>query len=189
MNVIKITILVLITSLTLFILTGCKDNTDPTHTATIEMNNGDIITLELYGGIAPITVDNFADLANEGFYDGLIFHRVIENFMIQGGDPQGTGAGGSGNTIKGEFSSNNVDNPISHERGVLSMARSNDKDSASSQFFIVHKDSKFLDGDYAAFGRVIDGMSTVDQIAAAQTNTSDKPINNQVIKSIRVVEN
>lgn len=131
---------------------------------TIEMENGDIIKAELYPEIAPNTVNNFISLVNKGFYDGVIFHRVIRGFMIQGGDPEGTGRGGSDETIKGEFSENGVKNDISHERGVISMARSSDPDSASSQFFIVQSDSTYLDGQYAAFGHVTEGMDIVDQI-------------------------
>ena len=131
---------------------------------TFEMENGDIMKAELYPEIAPNTVNNFISLINKGFYDGLIFHRVIRGFMIQGGDPEGTGRGGSDETIKGEFSENGVKNDISHERGVISMARSSDPDSASSQFFIVQSDSTYLDGQYAAFGHVTEGMDIVDQI-------------------------
>ena len=131
---------------------------------TIEMENGGIIKAELYPEIAPESVRNFISLINKGFYDGLIFHRVIPGFMIQGGDPEGTGRGGSDETIKGEFSENGVENNISHERGVISMARSSDPDSASSQFFIVQSDSTYLDGQYAAFGHVTEGMDIVDQI-------------------------
>ena len=130
----------------------------------IEMENGGKMEGELYPEIAPITCANFEELANKGFYDGLIFHRVIPHFMIQGGDPEGTGRGGSDETIKGEFSENGVKNDISHERGVISMARSSDPDSASSQFFIVQSDSTYLDGQYAAFGHVTEGMDIVDQI-------------------------
>ena len=147
-----------------------------------------IIELELYPDKAPITVENFVNLAKEGFYDGLIFHRVIKNFMIQGGDPEGTGMGGSGKTIKGEFAQNGVPNDISHVRGVISMARSKKMDSASSQFFIVHKDSTYLDGAYAAFGRVTSGMDVVDEIASAPTDKNDRPVEDVVIKTIRVVE-
>ena len=154
----------------------------------IEMENGGIIELELYPDKAPITVENFVNLAKEGFYDGLIFHRVIKNFMIQGGDPEGTGMGGSGRTIKGEFAQNGVPNDISHVRGVISMARSKKMDSASSQFFIVHKDSTYLDGAYAAFGRVTSGMDVVDEIASAPTDKNDRPVEDVVIKTIRVVE-
>ena len=154
----------------------------------IEMENGGIIELELYPDKAPITVENFVNLAKEGFYDGLIFHRVIKNFMIQGGDPEGTGMGGSGKTIKGEFAQNGVPNDISHVRGVISMARSKKMDSASSQFFIVHKDSTYLDGAYAAFGRVTSGMDVVDEIASAPTDKHDRPVEDVVIKTIRVVE-
>ena len=131
---------------------------------TFEMENGDIMKAELYPEVAPNTVNNFVSLVKKGFYDGVIFHRVISGFMIQGGDPEGTGRGGSDETIKGEFSENGVKNDISHERGVISMARSSDPDSASSQFFIVQSDSTYLDGQYAAFGHVTEGMDIVDQI-------------------------
>ena len=157
-------------------------------TAVIEMENGGKMTLELYPEKAPLTVENFEKLANEGFYDGLIFHRVIAGFMIQGGDPEGTGMGGSKETIKGEFQNNGVQNPISHVRGVISMARNSiSMDSASSQFFIMHQDYTGLDGDYAAFGRVIEGIETVDKIAAVATDGSDKPLAPQYIKTIRVI--
>ena len=146
-------------------------------------HNGDII-VKLDPESAPITVANFQKLVGEGFYDGLIFHRVIENFMIQGGDPQGNGTGGSSEKIKGEFSANGVDNPIKHERGVISMARgSYSMDSASSQFFIVHKTYPSLDGQYAAFGHVVFGMTSVDGIATIATNSNDKPLKNAIIES------
>ena len=154
----------------------------------IEMENGGIIKLELYPDKAPITVDNFVSLVNEGFYDGLIFHRIIKGFMIQGGDPEGTGFGGSEKKIKGEFASNGVANDLSHTRGVISMARSKQKDSASSQFFIVQEDSTYLDGDYAAFGKVTEGMDVVDEIASVATDRYDKPLEDVVIKSIRVID-
>jgi peptidyl-prolyl cis-trans isomerase B (cyclophilin B) len=154
----------------------------------IEMDNGGIIKLELYPDIAPITVANFEKLVKEGFYDGLIFHRVIKNFMIQGGDPTGTGMGGAKENIKGEFASNGVKNSLSHTRGVISMARSQKKDSASSQFFICHADAKYLDGDYAAFGKVIEGMDVVDEIANVKTNFNDKPLTDVVMKSVTIIE-
>ena len=154
----------------------------------IDMQSGDYIKLELYTQIAPITVANFVDLCNRDFYAGIIFHRVISGFMIQGGDPLGTGIGGSDKTIKGEFRSNGVVNNLSHERGVISMARRGDSmDSASSQFFIMHETRTSLDGDYAAFGRVIEGMETVDKIAAVATDGNDKPLAPQYIKTIRVI--
>ena len=150
------------------------------------------VTVELDADAAPITVKNFVKLVNEGFYDGLTFHRIIDGFMIQGGDPLGTGMGGSDETIKGEFSENGVDNPISHEKGVISMARADDPNSASSQFFITVADSKFLDGYYAAFGHVIDGMDVCDKIAKDAEPTDDNgtipPAAQPVIESIRVVE-
>lgn len=141
----------------------------------IEMENGKKIKLELYPDKAPITVENFLKLVGEGFYDGLIFHRVIKDFMIQGGDPEGTGMGGAKDKIKGEFLMNGVPNSLSHQRGVISMARAQNPNSASSQFFIVHKDSTFLDGQYAAFGRVTEGMDAVDEIAETATDYNDRP--------------
>jgi len=141
----------------------------------IEMENGAKIELELYPEAAPETVKNFEKLVSEGFYDGLIFHRVIKGFMIQGGDPQGTGMGGSGTNIKGEFRANGHDNPIKHTRGVISMARAYNPNSASSQFFIMHADAPHLDGQYAAFGKVVSGIEAVDEIANIPTDYSDRP--------------
>ena len=155
---------------------------------TIEMEDGGVIRLELYPDIAPITVDNFVSLVKKGFYDGLIFHRVISGFMIQGGDPEGTGMGGPGYTIKGEFRANGVVNNIKHERGVISMARSMMPDSAGSQFFIMHADAPHLDGQYAAFGRVIEGIEEVDKIAAARTSRGDRPVTDQRMKKVTVTE-
>ena len=154
----------------------------------IEMENGKEIKLELYPDKAPITVENFEKLVGEGFYDGLTFHRVISGFMIQGGCPQGTGTGGPGYHIKGEFSANGVPNDIKHERGVISMARAMDPNSAGSQFFIMHKDASHLDGQYAAFGKVVEGIETVDEIAAVETDFSDKPVTPVKIKRISIVE-
>ena len=142
---------------------------------TFEMENGDIMKAELYPEIAPNTVNNFISLINKGFYDGLIFHRVIRGFMIQGGCPNGNGTGGPGHTIKGEFLSNGVENTLRHTRGGLSMARANNPDSAGSQFFIMHADAPHLDGQYAAFGKVVEGMEAVDEIAAVPTDYSDRP--------------
>lgn len=156
--------------------------------ATIEMENGGKMTLELYHETAPITVENFVKLAKSGFYNGLIFHRVIENFMIQGGDPTGTGMGGPGWTIKGEFSSNGVKNMLKHTRGVISMARSARPDSAGSQFFIMHKDAPHLDGQYAAFGKMTDGFDTLDAIAKTPTDYSDRPRAEQKIKTVTIEE-
>ncbi len=153
----------------------------------IEMGNGGIIELELYPEVAPITVKNFEKLVSEGFYDGLIFHRVIAGFMIQGGDPLGMGYGGSDEKIKGEFLANGVVNKLSHTRGVISMARSQDFNSASSQFFICHEDAAFLDGQYAAFGKVTKGMEVVDEIAAVETNSMDKPFEDQVMKKVTLI--
>ena len=152
----------------------------------IEMENGNKMIGELYEDIAPITAANFEKLANEGFYDGLIFHRVIPGFMIQGGDPLGNGTGGPGYEIKGEFKSNGVDNDLKHERGVLSMARSMNPDSAGSQFFIMTEDAPHLDGMYAAFGRVTDGMEEADRIVSVERDMMDKPKKAQVIKAIRI---
>ena len=153
---------------------------------TIEMENGGIIRAELYPEIAPITVENFVKLTKKGFYDGLIFHRVIRGFMIQGGDPTGTGMGGPGHTIKGEFRMNGVVNNLRHTRGVLSMARSMMPNSAGSQFFIMHKTSPHLDGQYAAFGRVIEGMDVVDKIASVRTDWNDRPMEDQRMKKVTV---
>lgn len=153
----------------------------------IEMENGGVITLELYPDKAPKTVANFEKLVKEGFYDGLIFHRVISGFMIQGGDPTGTGMGGSEEEITGEFAANGFENPVSHVRGVISMARTNDPNSASSQFFIMHKDGTFLDGQYAAFGKVVDGIEVVDEIAEVETNAMDKPLKEQKIKKATII--
>ena len=152
----------------------------------ITMENGGVMSGELYEEIAPITVENFEKLANSGFYDGLIFHRVIPGFMIQGGDPEGVGIGGPGYTIKGEFASNGVPNDLKHTRGVLSMARAMDPDSAGSQFFIMVADAPHLDGQYAAFGKVTEGMDTADEIVSADRNFRDKPYEDQKMKSIRV---
>ncbi len=153
---------------------------------TIEMENGGIIRAELYPEYAPQTVNNFISLAQKGFYNGLIFHRVIPGFMIQGGDPMGSGMGGPGYCIKGEFRINGIDNPLSHKRGVLSMARASAPDSAGSQFFIMHADGKFLDGQYAAFGMVTDGLDVVDQISSVKTDRSDRPQLVQRMKQVTV---
>ena len=150
------------------------------------MQNGKKIKIELYPDAAPITVANFEKLAGEGFYDGLIFHRVIKGFMIQGGDPQGTGMGGAKDKIKGEFLANGVPNPIKHTRGVISMARSSMPNSASSQFFIVHQDAPHLDGQYAAFGKVVEGMDVVDEIASTSVDFNDKPRTPQVMKKVTI---
>lgn len=154
----------------------------------IEMENGKEIKLELYSEKAPVTVKNFLKLVKEGFYDGLIFHRVIEGFMIQGGDPTGTGTGGAKDKIKGEFLANGVANDLRHERGVISMARGRANDSASSQFFIVHRDAPHLDGNYAAFGRVVEGMDAVDEIAAVETDFGDRPLKEVRMKRVYIVE-
>ncbi len=153
---------------------------------TIEMENGGIIKAELYPETAPNTVNNFISLVNQRFYDGLIFHRVIKGFMIQGGDPQGSGMGGPGYGIRGEFAQNGFSNDLKHTAGVLSMARSMMPDSAGSQFFIMHQDSPHLDGAYAAFGKVTEGMEVVDRIAGATTDYSDRPLEEQVMKTVTV---
>lgn len=153
---------------------------------TFTMENGDVIKAELYPDIAPISVNNFISLISKNFYDGLIFHRVIRGFMIQGGDPEGTGMGGPGYSIKGEFAANGVENNLKHTEGVLSMARSMMPNSAGSQFFIMHKDAPHLDGSYAAFGKVIEGMENVNKIAETPTDYSDRPLEDQRIKSVTV---
>ena len=153
----------------------------------ITMENGKEIKLELYPDIAPITVENFEKLVSEKFYDGLVFHRVISGFMIQGGCPDGTGMGGPGYHIKGEFASNGVKNDLKHTRGVISMARSMDPNSAGSQFFIMHQDAPHLDGQYAAFGKVIEGMDVVDEIASTECNYMDRPLVPQQIKTIEIL--
>ena len=153
---------------------------------TITMENGDVMKAELYPEIAPNTVNNFISLAKKGFYDGLTFHRIIDGFMIQGGDPNGDGTGGAEDTIKGEFSSNGVKNDISHVRGTISMARSTGPDSAGSQFFIMHKAAPHLDGAYAAFGKVTEGLEVVDKIASVNTDYSDKPLQPQRMATVTV---
>lgn len=153
---------------------------------TFTMENGDVIKAELYPEIAPVSVNNFISLIQAKFYDGLIFHRVIKGFMIQGGDPEGTGMGGPGYSIRGEFMQNGFDNNLKHTEGVLSMARSMHPDSAGSQFFIMHKNSPHLDGAYAAFGKVTEGMDTVNNIAETETDNSDRPLKNQVMKTVTV---
>jgi peptidyl-prolyl cis-trans isomerase B (cyclophilin B) len=194
-------ILLLILSTFLFGLFGCGGEQNQTQepggspgdatdsvTAVIELDDGGVIELELYPDIAPQSVYNFAYLARQGFYDGLIFHRVINGFMIQGGDPAGTGGGGPGYSIKGEFNINGFDNPLSHERGVISMARWGDPayDSAGSQFFIMHQNVSSLDGSYAAFGRVTSGMDVVDMIAESPTDAGDRPVSEVKIKTITI---
>ena len=153
----------------------------------IEMQDGGVMIAELYEDVAPLTVDNFLSLANKGFYDNLTFHRVIPGFMIQGGCPKGNGTGGPGYHIKGEFSANGVKNDLKHTRGVLSMARAAQPDSAGSQFFIMHADAPHLDGQYAAFGKVIEGLEVVDRIASVRTDYADKPLTPVIISSIREI--
>ena len=154
---------------------------------TIEMESGAVMSGDLYPEIAPNTVNNFIALANSGFYDGVVFHRVIPGFMIQGGDPSGNGTGGPGWHIKGEFLQNGVNNPIKHTRGVISMARAMDPNSAGSQFFIMHQDAPHLDGQYAAFGHVVSGMDAVDEIAAVATDWNDKPRTPVVMEKVEVI--
>lgn len=153
---------------------------------TFTMKNGDTFKAELYPEIAPQSVNNFISLIQKGFYNGLIFHRVIRGFMIQGGDPQGTGMGGPGYCIKGEFASNGFKNDLKHTEGVLSMARSMFPDSAGSQFFIMHKNSPHLDGDYAAFGKIIEGMDIINKIAEVPTNYNDRPMEDQIMETVTV---
>ena len=153
---------------------------------TITMEDGGVMKVELYPDKAPNTVNNFLSLAGKGFYDGLIFHRVISGFMIQGGDPEGTGMGGPGYSIKGEFRKNGVQNDLQHKRGVISMARAMNPNSAGSQFFIMHKDGFFLDGEYAAFGMLTEGEDVLDKIAGTPTDYSDRPYEEQKIKSMTV---
>ena len=153
---------------------------------TFTMENGDVMKAELYPDVAPNTVNNFISLVKKGFYDGLIFHRVIAGFMIQGGDPEGSGMGGPGYSIKGEFNYNGVENNLKHSRGVLSMARAQHPDSAGSQFFIMHQDADYLDGQYAAFGKLVEGEDVLDSIASIDTDWSDRPRTPQVMKTVTV---
>ncbi|KAI4453940.1 peptidyl-prolyl cis-trans isomerase-related [Holotrichia oblita] len=175
-------------------VTGCKKEAEGNPKVQVEMESGEKFVIELYPEYAPETVDNFVALVKEGFYDGLTFHRIVDGFMAQGGDPEGTGMGGSSKNIKGEFSSNGYEkNTLSHTRGVISMARSGDPNSASSQFFIVFDDASFLDGDYAAFGKVIEGMEAVDNfLKVERTMGSDgavsKPVNPVVMKKVTIAE-
>ena len=174
-------------------LSGCgKKSGVGIHHAEIDIKDYGVISVELDGDTAPITVQNFMDLANSGFYDNLTFHRIISGFMIQGGDPDGNGTGGSDKNIKGEFKSNGVENDISHVRGVISMARSMDNDSASSQFFIMHQDGTYLDGQYAAFGHVTSGIEIVDQICAdtpvVDNNGTVEAANQPVINSVKIID-
>lgn len=161
-----------------------SENKNPV--VTITMKGGDVIKAELYPEIAPNTVNNFISLINHNFYDGVIFHRVIKGFMLQGGDPEGTGMGGPGYSIKGEFSQNGFKNDLLHTEGVLSMARTQIPDSAGSQFFIMHKKAPHLDGAYAAFGKVIEGMDVVNKIAEAETDWKDRPVEDQVMEKVTV---
>lgn len=202
----------ILSCLMLFCFASCADSTDRNPTGgtsapgdipsdlsgssngnimvQIEMENGGVIKMELYPEIAPITVENFVSLVKDGFYDGLTFHRIIPGFMIQGGDPNGDGTGGSDKMIKGEFAQNGITNTLSHTRGVVSMARRNyPLDSASSQFFICNADSTFLDGGYAAFGKVVEGMDVVDEISAVQTDANDRPTAPQVMKKVTIIDN
>ncbi len=193
---------IILTMAVMFIMTACNagvssggnDSVKTNPQVMIEMESGAKIVLALYPDMAPNTVNNFISLVNKGYYDGVIFHRVIEGFMIQGGDPQGTGTGGPGYMINGEFPNNDFpQNTLKHERGVISMARQGSQtnpksryNTAGSQFFIMHENSNFLDGDYAAFGRVISGMEEVDRIASVKTDADDKPITDEVMKKVTV---
>lgn len=187
----KLACILLTCLLPLTLFGGCKkaaeQNSEQNPLVTIEMENGGIIKMELYPDIAPNTVNNFISLINKGFYDGLIFHRVVPGFMIQGGDPEGTGMGGPGYAIKGEFTNNGFKNTLKHTRGVVSMARrSMPLDSAGSQFFIMVEDAGSLDGDYAAFGKVTEGMDVVDAIVATERDANDKPLEEQKMKKVTV---
>lgn len=162
------------------------DTSGPTPVVTMTMEDGGVVEIELYPTVAPNTVNNFITLVEEEFYDGVIFHRVIPGFMVQGGDPEGTGMGGPGYTIPGEFILNDFPNELKHTRGVLSMARSTNPDSAGSQFFIMTEDSPHLDGEYASFGKVIEGMDVVDEIVNTETSIDDKPVEDQVVESMTV---
>ena len=159
---------------------------DKNPIVTIEMKNGDVMKLELYPDIAPNTVNNFISLVKKGFYDGLTFHRIIEGFMIQGGDPEGTGIGGPDYSIPGEFTANGFENNLSHDPGVISMARSQHPDSAGSQFFIMHKKATHLDGSYAAFGKIIEGMDVVDKLASVATDWNDMPVVPVIMSNVTV---
>ena len=183
--------LILAAALAVCVFAACSkdDNTSGSagkHHVEIEVQDYGTIAVELDGDAAPITVDNFLKLAKEGFYDGLTFHRIIDGFMIQGGDPEGTGMGGPGYCIKGEFLFNGVDNKLKHKRGVLSMARAQSPNSAGSQFFIMHQDAPHLDKQYAAFGKVLSGMEVVDAICQVKTDRNDRPETEQKMKSVRV---
>lgn len=190
----KIGLMLVIVLVSVFMVTGCgkKEYLTGKVNVEIEVKDYGTIAVELDADEAPITVTNFVDLVEEGFYDGLTFHRIIDGFMIQGGDPNGDGTGGSDETIKGEFSANGVDNPLKHTRGAISMARSSDYDSASSQFFIVHQTTESLDGQYAVFGYVYEGMEVVDQIATTvpvtDNNGTVEKANQPVINTIKVID-
>ncbi len=182
----KVSIAIMLLCLCVIIFMGGCKSEKPNPVVTIEMESGDIIKVELYPQIAPNTVNNFIALANSGFYDGLVFHRVIPGFMIQGGCPLGTGRGGPGYNIKGEFASNQFKNELLHTKGVISMARALHPDSAGSQFFIMVGDTPQLDGDYAAFGKVIEGIEVVEQIVITPTDANDKPLETQIMKKVTV---
>lgn len=195
MDIVKKYYVIFIASL-LIIVAGCNsggtgdlpkfEKTDAVPIVTMMMENGGEVEIELYPNVAPNTVNNFIYLIQDGFYDGLIFHRIIPEFMIQGGDPEGTGLGGPGYSIVGEFANNGYENDLVHERGVLSMARTQDVDSAGSQFFIMVDNAPHLDGEYAAFGKVVEGMDVVDEIVGAERNSHDQPLEKQVIESMTV---
>lgn len=186
---------ILVLMIALLTLVGCSTQTDlevpeipkgPNPLVTMTLESGDIVEIELYPEIAPNTVASFVSLIESGFYDGLTFHRVIPGFMVQGGDPSGNGTGGPGYAIKGEFTNNGFTNDLAHDRGVLSMARARDMDSAGSQFFIMHENSPHLDKDYAAFGKVIKNIEAIDKLVAVPTGANDMPVEKQVIKSMTV---
>lgn len=192
----KLTLLILGSIVCFGILAGCsgKKENDKVESssheknpiATINIKDFGTVKVELYPNVAPNTVDNFVSLANKGYYDGLIFHRIIDGFMIQGGDPTGTGTGGPGYTIEGEFSKNGFKNDLKHEKGVISMARTNSPDTAGSQFFIMTEDAVHLDGQYAAFGKVIEGLDVIEKVGKVQTGANDKPVSDVIIESITI---
>ena len=181
-------ILSLLLALSLLFVAGCSTQSKEPVKIAIKLTDGRVMSGELYPDIAPVSVENFVKLINENFFDGLVFHRVIEGFMIQGGDPEGTGCGGPGYSIKGEFSSNGVKNDLKHTRGVISMARSMMPDSAGSQFFIMHEDAPHLDGQYAAFGKMTDGFDVLDEIATTRTARGDRPYEEQKMKKVTVTD-
>ena len=192
-KIFKLLLVAVSAAIALFALAGCEHRLSSSsaavtaETPTAELDKSKSFVIALYPEYAPISCENFEKLVNQGFYNGLSFHRVISGFMIQGGCPDGTGMGGPGWHIKGEFLTNGVNNPLKHSRGVLSMARAAHPDSAGSQFFIMHADAPYLDGNYAAFGEIVEGLDVVDEIAAVQTNAADKPLTPQIMKTVEII--